>query len=604
MQSTFINKYLHFGDLNILDKLTDDKNIENIARYQNIYIDKLQDKTKANNTIITIMEEYIKEYYNKINVKDADINYFIKNIVENYENKFMTIIEKLNIKHSIKLFDCNKENKDEETTFKTMQKIYYQKFYDLLMLSIYGKDDKKLNELIQEDWKKINFDYICELSNVLTKLKFNGVDIEIYKKIYQEKFNNEENTKKLLIHIVNKFVLLKNDMINSFVNDINEEHEDAKYNFRFIIENLQSNGYLLFEEYKKNIQKRYEQNIDIETIKKDLYLINYFIKIISMLEKDKVNQFVNETLINIKIFLQDLEESYYNNETYKKIQIHNETQKYKSDDIKNYNRNITNFMSTKYINYNKENILTKTNKKQYIKDNILNYDCVNKNMQYYLDTFSAFYKIKFPDREFEYDLIDSKIVVKMNFSSGQYNIEMSLIQYIILDLIMKTPNISVNELCTTTNISLLKLNNAIESLLKIQIIKKVENTKIIMDNDLKIQIIAKIEENTKLILNDDFNYENKSISIFNMTQILKQDAQKQFAFDRVIIILCNIINYVKKNAYFSPDTILEEIKYKIPFKINEEQLKIAIQKALEYKYIKIKEIYNKENIDIIYEFNE
>jgi hypothetical protein len=72
-----------------------------------------------------------------------------------------------------------------------------------------------------------------------------------------------------------------------------------------------------------------------------------------------------------------------------------------------------------------------------------------------------------------------------------------------------------------------------------------------------------------------------------------------------MIVLFNLIYYAKKNMYFTRDTIMEQLSYKIPFKLTEEQINNAIDKALADDYIKIQEIPNTNGtIDIMYQYND
>ena len=62
---------------------------------------------------------------------------------------------------------------------------------------------------------------------------------------------------------------------------------------------------------------------------------------------------------------------------------------------------------------------------------------------------------------------------------------------------------------------------------------------------------------------------------------------------------------LKKNTYFTRDTIMEQLSYKIPFKLTEEYINKAIDKALTDDYIKIQEVHNTNGIvDILYQYND
>jgi hypothetical protein len=130
---------------------------------------------------------------------------------------------------------------------------------------------------------------------------------------------------------------------------------------------------------------------------------------------------------------------------------------------------------------------------------------------------------------------------------------------------------------------------------------------------LKIRIVKRSSGTSdksiiKFILNNNFSFEKNKLSI---SGLVKKDnsevkpTQREFLHDRNMIVLCNLIYHAKKNTYFSRDTIMEQLSYKIPFKITEEQLNKAIDKALTDDYIKLQEINNSNgSIDILYQYND
>ncbi len=171
---------------------------------------------------------------------------------------------------------------------------------------------------------------------------------------------------------------------------------------------------------------------------------------------------------------------------------------------------------------------------------------------------------------------------------------MALVQYIVLDKIMGNPEgLTITEISSQTDIPLTSLQDTINSLIKIKLIARTGG-----------ETIDKI----KLISNEDFTYEKNKISISSMILKdkagVKEDKPKEFLHDRSMIVLCNIIDWVKKNKYFSFDTITESIKYKIPFTVNEELLGKAVNEAVEKGYIKKINIPNPNGVgeQIMYQY--
>ena len=627
--NTFIEKYLNIGVSNkLLNLFTDTENkknnlsyiepysniIDKIINYQTLYKQQLNNSELVKEYLINSINEYINNDYQKINVLDADINYFLKGVIDSYNEKFNLIINKINISHIIKMVDYKSEKIGNNATFKILMNIYFKLFSDKILHGQFGKFDYYLFEQINNNWTTINLETLLNFSDILSKLKYYKTDISKYDLIFQTKFDDILNINRLLDFINKNYILQKNTKSSiSVISDINEEYKkeymnnDLKYNFRFIIDNLKSNGFLLFEQYYKNIQSRYEQ-INIDILNRDLKLVTHFMTIISQNEQSNVNRYVNDMLIRIRNYLFDLQESYYNNKIYQQIKIRAESDKYKDTDINYYNRELTNFKIFKYnycINpnnilaraHNLESVSTNINTEENIqnKNLIIDYNNISKNLAGYLDIYRSYYKTRYPDREIEYDLIDSTIIVKMKFNNNPYYIHMALIQYIVLDKIIENSNgLTVQHISEQLSIPPSKLNETFNSLLKIQIVKRTSGT-----NDIST---------VKFILNKDFSFEKNKLSI---SGLVKKDfseekpIEKTFLHDRSMIVLCNLIYYAKKNTYFTRDTIMEQLSYKIPFKLTEEYINKAIDKALTDDYIKIQEVHNTNGIvDILYQYND
>lgn len=595
---TFIEKYLN---INVKDSINTFLNasiknaqkVEEIKSYQQYYADKLVDPKLVKTRLEKLIYDYLTSNYNKINVSTADINYFLKRICECYSEKFNTIISKMNIMHIIKMLDYTNETDKENTVFKELMNDYFKMFNQIILSSDYGITKQKLYDLLNDTWDSINLDNLLNFANVLSKLKYYKIETTDFNMLFQTKYDYISNIAKLLDFIINSYISPKEAPKNQLIHDINEQvkepskSNELKYNFRFILENLKSNGFLLFEQYYKNIKTRYCE-LDINSLNRDLILTKHFMSIIASFEETNVNRYVNDMLINIRNYLFDLQESHYNNEIYRKIKIKAESDKYKSEDISKYSRDLTSFQMFKYNYLNPENILMRAHTLGDSSET-LNYSAVNKTLAGYLDIYRSFYKTRYPDREIEYDLIDSTIIVKMKFDKTYY-IHMALIQYIILDLIMNKECISVQEIFDSVGISLSRLNETFNSLLKIKIIKRTTGF------DMKFS------------LNKDFEFDKNKLSISGLVKKEVSETkttQREFMHDRNMIVLCNLVHYAKKNTYFSRDTIMDELTYKVPFKLNDEYINKAIAKALEDDYIKVQEIpYTNGTVDIMYQYSD
>jgi len=290
-------------------------------------------------------------------------------------------------------------------------------------------------------------------------------------------------------------------------------------------------------------------------------------------------------LIKTREYLLDLMDSHYNNIAYKKIKVRATSDKYKNVNMESYLREITNFKVFKYnfcpqtqhtLDANQANSANSANQANPVNPLIESKE-IPINLAPYLDMYSSYYKARFPDRKIEYDLVNSTIIVKMKFGTGsdikQYFIHMAILQYIVLDQIMKgIINLSVLEISEKIGISLEDLTDTFNSLLKIKIIKR------------KIE-----KDNIYFAINDNFSFEKNKLSI---SGLIKKDSSeepvkiREFLHDRQMIVLANLIYWAKKTKYFAQDVIHEALVHVIPFKLTDDNIAKAIEKAIGDEYIK------------------
>lgn len=545
-----VNNYINLTNTDFIGLLNPE--LENdILTYQNNFLMYHIDPDKLKDILEEKIIIYIDSIYFKLNIKDVEINYYLEHINNSSILKFQEIIKILQIDHIISMMDHGSKNK---IIFKYFLEKYYKYFYFKVINGTYLlKNEKKtLIELLDENWSTINFDNLINFTTTLNKMKYFEQDISSYSIIYENKFNLKENIKKLVSYIINNFV--DQSELEENYNFENENYSTKKYNFRFIIDNLKSNGFSLFEEYRDQIINRYKNSLNIEKIKNDKKIIFYFMRIISQQNSTSVNRSVNEILIKIRDYLYDLEDSYNNNRDYQKIRIEAQSEKYKNLDLTTLKREKFSFTTLKYI---------------FGEETINNYK-LNTNIEPYFDIYRAHYQNRYPDRQIAYDIIKSSITVELKYEEKIYYIHMAIIQYLVLDRIFNNPNgLNLDQISEQTNISINLLKQTINSLIKIKLIGKTKET------DLKKIILIK---------NSNFSYDNNKISIYSLIQLEKNDIDtvksKEYLHDKNTIIYCNLIDWVKKNKFFYKDTIIDSIKYKIPFNVKEEQIEYSINKAL------------------------
>jgi HD-GYP domain-containing protein (c-di-GMP phosphodiesterase class II) len=181
-------------------------------------------------------------------------------------------------------------------------------------------------------------------------------------------------------------------------------------------------------------------------------------------------------------------------------------------------------------------------------------------------------------------------------------------QFLVLEEIQASKTgLTISEIVDKTGIPINSLKEIINSLIKIKLIGKSSGTSI---------------ETIKIIENKNFSYEKNKISIYSMVQNINSNSNsnsksnsnptkqteksREFLHDRNIIVYANVIDYVKKNKYFYPDTISESIKYSIPFTISCEQIEYSINQALKDSIVKQISIGTNSNSSeqIMYKYNE
>lgn len=549
--------------------------------YNECYKKLISNPNSVKDYIKEQIQIYVNQKYSVINVIGADINYYLEHINLFIKKKFKDVIDEININHIISMLDYDRKNNQNYLDFRNE---YYKIVYENIICGLYKPDKynekNKLEEIINDNWTKINFVNLIEFTKTLNKIKFLGQNVDNYIKIISDQFDSSENIIKLIDYInkvffedmkfcnnnsansTNSANLANSDSDNSDSDNLDNMDwvkESSKYNFRFVVDNLKSNGYLMFEEFNKQIKMKYKKPQTKEVIIKDKKLINYFIYIVSKKDSNSVNRQVNEILLKMRNYIYDVEDNFNNNIGYQKITVKQESDKYKSVDLSSYNRSNASFNIFKYSN-GYSNPTPQFN--------------INNKIEPYFDIYKAYYNSRYPDREIEFDPFQSTLIVKMNFLEKNYYIHMALIQYIVLDIIYNSQEeINSIKISEKSGIKLEYLQETINSLLQIKIIKRTNGKSI---DDLKFYI------------NYNFVHENNKISISSL--VVKEDKssnneKKEFLHDRNTIVLSNLYDYIKKNRTFTKDVLITELGYKIPFKINSEQIDTCIKTLMDKEHI-------------------
>jgi len=534
-----------------LFKEMDDKiQLDPLIEYQILYKQYEKDPESVKNIIKKRIDENFSKMCEKIFIEKADINYIIGKLYFYEDNKFRDKLKNISIDNLINMMDYNLDIKEN---YNYVKKYYYSLLFGVINCNIY--------EYLIIEMDKITIDNFVKLTKIISKISYNDINIDFYKKLINDKFDDIELIKKLINFIKENIIDIKDTDIQDNKNQ-NFTELIHKYDIKFIIDNMKSNAYLLFEEYYKYVKSRYINykgpiiTFPIKELRNDKKLIKYFIFLISLKDKTNINRYVNEIILRIRSYLYDVEDSYNNNYSYYKIKIVGSSEKYKNANLGLYKRDISTFQILKY-NFAPNNLLTSP----YISD----------NLQPYIDMYKSFYLARYPDRDFEVDFIKSNLITKITCLSKDYYIHLALIQYVVLDIIINNnEGIFAKEISTTLNIKLSFLNESFNSLLKIKIIKR--------------------NSENKFVFNKEFTYDKTKISIFSL--IKKEDdedsaktTEREFMHDRSVILLCNLINYAKRNDPFTIDFVSEKLSSVVPFKFTRENLENALKDAIKDNYL-------------------
>ena len=575
-----LNNDLNFniiGFNNFLSDLLSDEFSNNIKMIKllNNYQELSKLKFQNNDHILSYINNELNKYiYKNISIifnSDADINYIIKQVVFVEKKNYFEIIREINLDHIINILDYGTNSKNYNQDIK---KKYYENIYNTIINN--NNDDINLISLLDKNWNNINYKYLYDLIIIIhNNFVMNSIEINKINNLLSTKFDCLESIKKLLTFIKDTFIEINDNYKNEdnvdIDADININNNLFKYNLSTLIFSLKSNGFLLFQEYEKDIIKRYGSIYNssnpnyILNLNNDINLINYFIYLISINKNNIVNRYVNDMLIRIKSYLKDLNESYHNNLIFYKIKVRCISEKYLNFDINSFKRNIASFKLLKYNNTNVDEELNV--------DKNNNAISINEKLYPYYDIYVSFYKARYPDRKICFDLNYSTLIIEICINNKIYFIHLAIIQFILLDTILNNKNgISHTDIQLKTGINLKKLNDSFNSLLKIKLIKRnVSNNLFFINENFEFNS----NEKNKFSIANLVNFQNNK-------NVIKE---KEFMHDKKMIIQCNVINYAKKNVMFTLDVLYNKMTYVVPFKFTNEELIDCINKCVDEDYL-------------------
>jgi hypothetical protein len=524
--------------MNTYNKEDESKKVCKMIEYNRVYNEHLKSNTYIENYLKKIFENYQYENSRKIFIPKCDINYILEMILHIESTHFNKVLEMLNIDIITKIH-CGGD--DKGCTYLKYKNMYMEIMYK----NIFESENNNLLLLLDKYWDNLKLQNLINFTSLLIVLNDNNVDIKKYTNFISSKLNIVETLKKIII--------IFRDIYNS------EKNSKTFYiRMMYIINNLMIDGLLLFQEFEKDVINYYTKNhLNLRKCEIDIGIIDMFINIIHCKDKTSSSRNINEILLRIKSFLTDIKNNCLDNDAYTKINIVAQSDKYKNLDVKTINRKKCTFKMLKY------NVCT---------DNSATDNCAFPDeIQMYIDIYKSYFNSRYPDRVLSFNLFSSPMVIKFKINSEIYHIHMSIMQFILLDIINKSKNngIDVFKIASLINIKLKLLESTFNSLLKMRLIKR----------------------NTDYVFypNNDFNYPDKKISIFNLvntnTNIDNDKVERQFVHDKNLILQCNVINFAKKNREFTLDILTKHLLKVIPFPIDEQNLTNCLEKCVSDNYL-------------------
>ena len=568
-----------------------------IIEYNKVYNKHLKDNTYIKNYLKKIFEDYHYENSKKIFIPNCDINYILEMILHIESTHFNKVLEMLNIDAITKIYGCGVGDRSSCGVGVGVgvgdrsscgygggdrsscgygggvgvgvgvgggggvgggdrsscgyggggggNYLKYKNMYmEIMYKNIFESENNNLLLLLDKNWDNLKLQNLINFTSLLIILNDNNVDIE--------KYNNFISSKLNVVNTLKKIIIIFREIYNS------EKNSKTFYiRMTYIINKLMIDGLLLFQEFEKDVINYYMKNhLNLKKCEIDIGIIDMFINIIHCKDKTTSSRNINEILLRIKSFLIDIKNNCLDNDAYTKINIVAQSDKYKNLDVKTINRKKCTFKMLKY------NVCT---------DNSATDNCVFPDeIQMYIDIYKSYFNSRYPDRVLSFNLFSSPIVIKFKINNEVYHIHLSIMQFILLDIINKSRNgIDVFKIASLINIKLKLLESTFNSLLKMRLIKR--------NNDYVFYP------------NNDFNYPDKRISIFNLvntnTNIDNDKIERQFVHDKNLILQCNVINFAKKNREFTLDILTKHLLKVMPFSIDEPILTKCLEKCVNDNYL-------------------
>lgn len=287
------------------------------------------------------------------------------------------------------------------------------------------------------------------------------------------------------------------------------------------------------------------------------------------LERNLINCFKDSKFVQKMMFrLDDIINSRQHKLFYDNLEIEQSSDKYKDMKLDIDRSKVTVFalryavwsesMSNEYINY------------------ILPHE-----LEPYVDTYSAYYSLRYPQQHLRFNFNNGVAVVSLKFDK-EYHFKLTTAQMILLYKFNKPGiKLSATEIADSIGISLITLTPIINSFLLIKLLAR-------EDGDAT-------DPHLKFYINKEFMNDNSNLSLINVFKhMLNSSGSKsvddkvieKVAFSRQKLVKCLVVNILKKEQILSFDGLMDELINKTKFTITKLVLTNSLTQSIKEGYVK------------------
>lgn len=497
----------------------------------------IQERISDNNFSIKYFVDMYKKYYSNGQTLAELVSYFDSKVLANNSNKYSHI--KLIRSY---IFYRNIVNHLYKSVDKGHDYCLYEIFSELI-----ESNDIDINEIVQLFKMYL---YYIRLSYIAKDNRDKLFDEELNKMFLITLGSNQDFIKKLT-HYLHTCIVTCNTADNNNTIMENNVSELITMVSNYFMEKDMFNMY-----YEKFLEMRLLNNDTNEMLEK---------KFISKFKRPVDNRIIQNMIYK----LDDIATAKKDRIWYENMEITITSDKYKKY-IKSgsINHRIVNAKIFRYYAWSQ----SRDNESHNMN---VPFDCAP-----YVDIYNQFYNKKYPYRELVWNYDQGVAVINLTIGAKIYQVQVTTPQLFLLLQFNNNTEITAKDLASNLGISLSKLGQIINVLLRARILIREEN-KSASDPTIKIS------------LNNNFKYDNNKISLVNVNmniqkskqQIIDKDIEEKFAIGRENICQACLVRTIKTNNKLDKQALYNHVKIKLPFELDETMFNRVLTNCITEQYI-------------------